>query len=70
MNSSELVRELLSYAGIPAGEEEIAVLAEWFPAAHSAAAGLRSVPVGTGLPAAMPSPPPAAPDLAAGQNEF
>ena len=58
MNSSELVRELLCKLAIPADDDEIALLSDWYPAAHAAAAGLYSVPVGSGLPAAMPHPAP------------
>jgi hypothetical protein len=52
------VRELLCKVAIPADDDEIALLADWYPAAHAAAAGLYSVPVGSGLPAAMPHPTP------------
>jgi hypothetical protein len=62
MESSALVRELLSKTGIPASDDEIALLADWYPAAHRAAAGLYSVPVAIGLPAAMPHPVPPAAD--------
>ena len=58
MKSSELVRELLRKVAIPADDDEITLLADWYPAAHTAAAGLYSVPVGSGLPAAMPHPTP------------
>jgi hypothetical protein len=61
MNSRELVSALLSRAGIPASDDELAILADWYPAAHAAAAGLYGVDVGTGIPASMPNPAPLGP---------
>lgn len=59
MKSSELVRELISRAAIPAGDDEIAILAAGYEAAHAAAARLYTVPVGSGVPAALLDPAPA-----------